>query len=59
MVLTIDGLFTLIDNSIGEMARVEVTYDPTLGYPTRILLGEDRVPSETDRTYEVTAFTPG
>lgn len=57
--VTIDGLFDLIDQSLGELARVEVTYDPTYGYPTQIVLGEERTAAETDQTYEISGFTPG
>jgi hypothetical protein len=57
-VRTIDGLFDLIEASIDDVTKVEVVYDPTLGYPTRIVLMKDRTHSSDDQTYVISNFTP-
>lgn len=38
---TIEGLFTVIDAAIRDgITPIDVTYDATLGYPTRVFIGE-------------------
>jgi hypothetical protein len=40
----VEGLFTIIDNAIKNGTKPLTTqYDPTLGYPTRIALGDPAV----------------
>jgi hypothetical protein len=38
---TVEGLFAVIDAAIRDGVQpMQVTYDPTLGYPTRVYLGD-------------------
>jgi hypothetical protein len=52
----VEGLFTLIDDAIKSGTKPLTTrYDPTLGYPTRIALGDPAVDAPL---YLVSNLTP-
>jgi hypothetical protein len=51
---TINGLFDFIDRAIDEHAAVlEVEYDPSLGYPTRIIYDGSKNVADDEVTYTV------
>ena len=56
---TIDGLFDIIEAARREdAARLDVTYDPTYGYPTRIVIDYDAVTVDDEVVYQVRDFSP-
>lgn len=57
---SIDGLFEIIEAARREdVGRLDVTYDPTYGYPTRIAIDGDGVVGNDDEvTYQVWDFEP-
>jgi len=53
---TIDGLFAIIDAAVRDGTRpLDVRYDPTHGYPTRIALGD---PALDNPVYSVSELRP-
>lgn len=55
---TIEELFDLIEAAlIGKAARVDVTYDPTWGFPTHISIDHVKDAIDDEVEYTVTEFT--
>ncbi|MCX8103912.1 MAG: DUF6174 domain-containing protein [Candidatus Bipolaricaulota bacterium] len=55
---TIEELFELIEAAIiGKAAQVDVTYDPTFGYPRRISIDHLKDAIDDEVEYRVTDFT--
>ena len=57
--LTVDELFDTLDQAYATGAElVEVTYDPTLGYPTHLSVDPSRTTSDDGFSYEVKPLKP-
>ena len=57
--VTIDGLFDLIADAYRrDAARVDVAYDPALGYPTRIAIDYLEQAADEEVGYTVSGFRP-
>jgi uncharacterized protein DUF6174 len=55
---SIDGLFDVIEAARREdPARLDVTYDPRYGYPTRISIDYDAVTVDDEVMYQVRDFS--
>ncbi len=56
-VYTVEGLFQLVEDAYARgAARVEVTYHPDLGYPTRVFIDDDARAVDEELGIEVTAL---
>lgn len=56
---TIDGLWEIVDDAARRnAAKLDVTYDPVLGYPTRIDIDYDTRLADEEVTIVVTRFAP-
>jgi hypothetical protein len=55
----VEGLFALIDEALRQdAAKLDVDYDPTLGYPVRIAIDRDATMVDDEVTYNAELRTP-
>jgi hypothetical protein len=55
-VLSVDGLFRLLTDALARRAaRVDVEYDPVLGFPRRVFIDFDAAIADDEITYEVSS----
>ena len=54
---TIDALFEIIDDARRNAAQLDVDYDPTRGFPTRVSIDWEAGMIDDEIVYTVSAFT--
>ena len=56
---SVDGLFEIIEAARREgAAQLDVTYDPTYGYPTEVVFDNIRNAIDDEQTYTITDYRP-
>ena len=57
--LAIDDLFSLIAEALdAQAARIEVSYDPTYGYPTRLFIDRELTMADEEVEYQAADLLP-
>ncbi len=55
----IEGLFALIQNAIAQdAAEIEVSYDETYGYPSRLFIDYDDRMADEEESFAISSFSP-
>jgi hypothetical protein len=56
--LTVDALFAVVDDALDTADKVEVRYDPALGYPAQIDIDRIRQAVDDEVSYTASELAP-